>query len=485
MPFALNQEDELKKQQEGQGANISGVSTGFNVPGQNAGASGAKAGPKSSGQYQNIQNYLKANQGQGAEMGKKIGKGVETKVQEAQTAGEGLAKSVTAPKAYDPNKTLSNLGAATEEEKSEYKAMKATGGYQGPKNVYESEAYQPFYAKKSKAEQALSQTGTETGQQELLKETYARPNYSQGSVALDQSILGQSAEGKQAIQGIQNKYQPILQSLGLVEGQTQSTIDQAQQQAAANKAAFAPAEQAAKSAILNPIEQRAKDENEKAKKYQQYINDLSDLNLDTETLEALGLNAGQRTFGTNLASFLTPSTSEANVQNIATSAERQKYNDLLNFLGVNDQGLALGEPSYQGITSAKERLKAELAAKEAEFLKSAKGTSLTGDFGSTTDWGSAVERDLGMAPTETIHRTAQFGTIEDVINSGLTPEEYVAREEQKYARGLINRDQLISTIQNLYDTFKYNDKINIATNKDVGNLAPTGATGGKLALGGY
>lgn len=479
MPFALSPEDELKKQQEAQGTNISGSSTAFNVPGQSAGASSAKGGPKSSGQFQNIQKYLQANQGQAQQMGEKIGQGIESKVQEAQSAGESLKSSVKAPTSYDPNKVLGNLSGASEQDKTEYNQMKQTGGYTGPKSVYESESYQPYQQKKSAAETALKSAGTEEGQMDLLRSTYQRPSYTRGAQSLDQAIFQQSPEGKTAISGLQAKYQPLLESIGAIEGDVGSSISQAKQAAEANKALFAPAEQATQKSILDPIEQRVAYEREQAGKFGDYQADLSDLELSNETMNALGLDAGTRTYGLNLASYLTPATTQASVQNVATAGERQKYNDLMNFLGINDQRLGQGEQTYQGISSAKERLLSDIAGKRSELENAARSTALTGDFGSRSDYGSALERDLGLPQLESTRYLNSFGTVQDVIESGLTPEQYIDREANKYQMGLINRDQMISTINNLLNQFNYNDQISVATNKQL-PVAPIGGgiTGG-------
>ena len=480
MPFASMDEEEKKQAEQQGGSNISGTSTtfGVNVPGQTAG----KGGPKSSGQYQNLQKYLAANEEQGTQMGQQVAQGVESKVGQAQQQGQALQSSVKAPGVYDPNKVIGNLGGASEEEKKTYQTMKQTGGYTGPSDITGIEAYNPYQKAKNEAQTSLEQAKTDVGQQALLGQTFARPQYSAGAKSLDQTLLARSQGGKQALEGLQNKYSGLLSELGGYESGATQAIQGSQAQAVQNKAAFAPAEQAAQQAIINPIQQRADIENQKASKYNEMLADLSDLELNNDTLNALGLQAGTRTYGTNLAQFLNPATMQANVENLATADERQKYNDLLNFLGTNTGQLSMNAPSYQGITSSGEAMKQQIAAREKEFKDAARAQQLIGDYGVTTDYGSALERDLGMPETESTRTTANYGSIEDMINSGLTPEEYLTRQQNKYSGNLINRQQMLDQINSLLNQFNYNDQIKVATNKDVATLNPGKNIGGAIQL---
>lgn len=370
MPFAISEEEKQKGQEAGGQTNISGTSTAINVPGQSAGA-GAQTrsaqGPKTSGQFQNIQKYLQASQQQGTEMGQKIAGEVGREVGEATQAGQAIASEVKAPTAYNPSDVLSKLPTATEEEKKTYKTMKATGGYTGPSDITGLGSYGTYQKEKGQAEAALGQAGTEVGQQELLKKTYARPDYGRGMNALDQALLMQSQGGRAAIEGAAQQYQPIVQALGGYGEQAGQAITGAQTQAAQNIAGFAPAEQAAQAAIMTPIEQRAAQARAEAAKVKGYYEDVSDLNLSPETMAALGLTAGQRTFGVNLGQFINQPLSPATAQNIATAQERQQYNDLLNFLGTNAGQLGMGEPTYQAGTVDKTGLSSQLQAKQQEF----------------------------------------------------------------------------------------------------------------------
>lgn len=365
MPFAPKKQlDNEQDQTTGGAPNISGVSTSINVPGQ--GAQTSKA-PKSSGQYQNIEKYLQANQQQGQQMGEQVAGQVQQKVTGAEQATQKLGSEVQKVQAYDPSKILTNLPQASDVEKQAYKTTKQTGGYTGASDIYGLKSYGETQQAQQKALEASKQAGTEVGQQELLKEAYKRPQYTQGASALDQALLQRSTGGRAALEGLSEKYKGLS---GLFETGLKNVgadIEAQKQLAQSNIAKFAPAEQQAERAILSPIEQRAQQAQTEAQKWAAYQQDLADANLRQETLNALGLQQGQRLFDINLANYFQPEVAQASVQNVATAQERQRYNDLLNFLGTNAGQLGLGQPSYKGASFDLARFQADQAAKQAEF----------------------------------------------------------------------------------------------------------------------
>jgi len=373
MPFLLNKEDENNA---GSGGNISGVSTSFgtNTPGQTASQSNS---PARSGQYQNIQKYLDANKSQATQMGQDVSQKVSGQVDQAQKAVGDLGASVQKVSAFDPSKTLSNISGATQQEKDVYKSTKNTGGYSGPQDVSGLTDYGAAYTKANQAKELVGKAGSEFGQQELLKQTYARPNYTKGANRLDQALLGASDAGKQQIQSLSDKYKGL-------EGQFKSgfesagtNIANAQKQAALNKMSFNPAETSARQNIINPLEEKAKQANLSGSKFGEYSSDVSDLNLSPETLAALGLKSGQRTYGTNLSNYISGPASQATAGTIANQDERARYNDLMNFIGGNTGDIPMTGAQYQQGSVNTDKLKADIASKEAAFKEWAKAQNVS------------------------------------------------------------------------------------------------------------
>ncbi|WP_413581104.1 hypothetical protein [Bdellovibrio sp. HCB288] len=332
MPYAAkmfdpNEENNQNQSQNQGGVNISGGS-GANfttgIPGQNASSGGKQ---KTSGQYANIQSYLDANQDQGDQMGQKITDKVSTQADDANQKIDSFKSSTPgAVEAYDPGQVINNISAATDSDKDKYKEMKSTGGYTGPQAVDQVAGYQDAQKATAQASQQVANAGTEAGQQQLLRDAYARPKYSAGENRLDQVLLQNSSGSRAALDNLNQKYSGLGNLFNDASTQVDNAIQTNTTQALNNKNAFASAEQAGMQAFLDPIQSRADQYNANAPQYADRIkNDASDYTLSDETLQALGLSEGQNVYNTNLSNFVSTNKSQANVDNMATADERSKY----------------------------------------------------------------------------------------------------------------------------------------------------------------
>lgn len=364
MPFRL--EDEQAGQPT---TNISGVSAGIDL---NVPSGKGKASPQRSGQYQNIQQYLSANQPQGAQMAGKVAGVVEQSATEAEKAGKALTEQAPKIGEFKPEEVLGQVtsGQAPSMTREQYATQKTTGGYTGPQDITGLTGYGEAQTKGQQAQTNVQAATTEQGQKNLLQQAYGRAGYGglSGQNILDQALFSQSQGGREAISALGQKYSNLANVLGGYQTQAGDILKASQEQAAKNIAAFAPAEAAAKTGILSPIEQRAAEANLQ-KEYKATAEDLQDLTLNPETMAMLGLTQGQRVYGANLGSFIGAPTAQATVQNIATEQERQRYNDLMNFIGANPQDLALGQATYKPVEVKQQDLANELAARQEEFNK--------------------------------------------------------------------------------------------------------------------
>jgi hypothetical protein len=409
MPFRLDDENQTAAQATTAAPNISGVSTGIemNVP-----SGKGKAAPQKSGQFQNIQQYLQANQPQAQQMAGKVAGQVETAATEAQKAGEQLATEAPKVGEYKPEEILGQVtqGTAAPTAKEQYTKARQTGGYEGPQDVTGLGSYAQEQQKAAKAQEAVQGAQTETGQRGLLQQAYGRAGYGgqSGQNILDQALFAQSQAGRETISGLGQKYAGLADVLKGYETQAQQGVKIAQEQAAKNIAAFAPAETAARTGILSPIEQRAAEAN-KQNEYKTAAEDLQDLTLSPETMAMLGLTGGQRVYNASLGSFIAAPTAQATVQNIATEQERQKYNDLMNFIGGNAQELALGQPSYKPVEVRQQELANELAARQQEFQGSEAGIK-------------DVQNQTNQIISQTGYRPEQYGLSPELLNNMNTYE---------------------------------------------------------------
>lgn len=323
MPYVLKNQDETTDQ-TGQPKNVSGVSTSFNVniPGQTA----KPGNQQSSGQFQNLQSYLNANQSQGNEMASKVGANVEDSVSGAKTAQSGVTSKVSGINSYDPTKAIAKVSSLTPDEQSEYKTVKKTGGYTGPSAVADIEGYGDAQKKIDDATSRVGLSQTEEGQKQLLTDVYKKPTYTAGSKNLDQAILGNSTQGKEAIGQIGSKYKDLSDYFAGQYGGAQTTIDNNLKTAKANREAFIPAETSTMDSYMRTLADRAKTANDTNSALRTRVsNDITDDVLSQETLRELGLTPNTQLYNLNLGNYLSTNETPMNENTVATADERKQY----------------------------------------------------------------------------------------------------------------------------------------------------------------
>lgn len=399
MPFAAPiQTDEEKKNQEGQTQNVSGTSGGFagtNVPGQEAGSQ-KKQG---SGKYTNIQQYLDANKQQAGQMGSQIAQTVEGQAQEAQQKVGALDTQAPKVEAYNAAEKIQAAPQMTEEEKQQYKTVKKTGGYTGPATVDQVSGYQEAQKASQKAAQNVANAGTESGQQELLKQQYARPSYTAGQNRLDQALLQGSAQSRGQLENLAQKYSGIDKLFDTTAQKVGGAINDAQKQALVNRQSFAPAEEAARKAFIDPLQQRAQETMlSNADLQKRVAADLQDEVLSQETMDLLGLNEGTRLFDTDLSKYLNVDQTELGANDVATQEERQKYKMLSDLFEDPTMQEISQDQVVRKPVSMSDQLAKDLAAKQAAFNEFAKGTQTAGTKDVLAS-GSLADYMAGIGPS--------------------------------------------------------------------------------------
>jgi hypothetical protein len=405
MPFAaplLDDENDPNKNPNG-GVNISGQSTTVStgVPGQEAAAPGEKQ--KSSGQYTNIQSYLDANKPQGDAMGGKIADDVSAKADNATTQIQSYESKAPTVAAYDPNEAIGRATSLNDTEKAQYKTNKATGGYSGPQNADGIEGYQAANKAGIEAAGLVKNAGTESGQRDLLKQTYARPQYSAGENNLDQALVQGSAGSKSKMEALGQKYSGLGASLDAANTKVGGAVNAAIGQAATNKGRFNPAETAARDALINPIQARADqtwaDNQALAGRVAE---DATDEVLSEETLRVLGLTEGQGLFNMNVGDYATPDVSQVGINNIANADERGKYAALQSLFDDPTMNQITGDgKAINPINFNKEKFDKDYGAKKGEYdnaYANQRGTVLNREFlpesGGVNGYGSYIPSAL-------------------------------------------------------------------------------------------
>lgn len=384
MPYAIKPnllDDKNKDSSNQSGVNISGgagadFSTG--VPGQES--TSAAKNQKSSGNYANIQSYLDANRDQGDQMGQQISSNVESKAQDAQSKISGLQAKAPEVKDYDPNATFSKLGSLSDQEKSDYRNTRATGGYSGPQSIDKVDGYADAQKAAIEASGLVKNTANEYGQQALLKDAYKRPDYSAGQNKLDQVLLQGSAGSKQALEGISKKYAGLDNLFNTTAGQVGESINKANQTALANKNKIVQAEADQWKGLVDPIQARADEANRLNPELISRIqSDAADETLSQETLDQLGLGEGQNIYDLNLGNYITPDATAVGLNNVANAEERTKYQQLADLFQDQTRTQITGDgKSVKPVSFNKDQYEKDLAGKSAQYQDYA--NNKTGDF---------------------------------------------------------------------------------------------------------
>lgn len=356
MPFLSNSDDDdqQKKLAEQQSQNVSGTSTSLAAPG-----AVGKAAPGSSGRFTNLQSYVDANKDQATTMGSQITGGVESAASDA-------SNSIDAVKTNAPGevakKTEADLGNDfynnASANKDDYAGFKATGGYNGPQSIDQVQGYNDAAQKTTAAQQKVNNLNTEEGRRNLLVDTYKRPSYSTGQQNLDQALVQNNAGFKQQAATTNTKFQGLQDLLNGTTNDIGSRINSNIQSAQANKALVPQAENNAVNNLVNPIQQRAQEETANATALRnslmgQLAENGSQLN--AKNAAALGLTNGQQLYNLNLGGYVTPNQSQASMDDVANTNERQRYSQLMNLIGGDAS--AIGQTQKQFNPASFDRVK--------------------------------------------------------------------------------------------------------------------------------
>jgi hypothetical protein len=471
MPFApkINQDQAGQAPEAGQAApKLSGVSTSFNVPGSGqAQTPGAAKTQKSSGQFQNIEKYIQANQPQGQELGQKIAQNVESKVGESSAQLQKMSTALPSTSQYKPEETIGKAESLQAPEIAAYKQMKSTGGYTGPQDITGLAGYNEAFKASEAAKEAVSKASGEAGQQALLQETFARPDYTKGSNILDQIILAGSQGGKQAITDVGEKYKGLSDYLSNQFGVSQKQIEASQAQAQANKEAIAQAEKKAMEDLINPLQAIAEKRNIEYPELQKRIlSDVKDYNLTPESLSGLGLNVGQNIYNLDLSNYITPNQTPQTINSVASDWQRQKYQALSNLFDQNAGLLSATNPNpdFTPIAFNKEQLSKDILTKKKEFEDFAKNRQYNQTFNygggrSLSDWQRLMGESDKWNATGSVN-----ATLQDYLNKGENALNYgnldpTMGRGDYYSQAEIKRQEILNQIKQDLENYGYYNKI--------------------------
>lgn len=252
MAYQQNFKDEEENKQDGQQGTeqvLAGQSSQMSTqPSAGPSQSGKPQSQRSSGAWTNLQSYVDANAGNDAAMANKIRSGIESRANEASTAGaaykgqadrdieagtvrdDGIIRQV----GEDPVGIINNIwpsyssrgqqqgvtdqstaGAvastlngmnSTDPTRREQFDKQWDAYYTGPNNATEVQGYADTGAKYKKVDDRAQTAQSYEGTQALLRDEYDRSNYTQGENQLDAFIMGAGQQGRQVLDDINQTY---------------------------------------------------------------------------------------------------------------------------------------------------------------------------------------------------------------------------------------------------------------------------------------
>lgn len=479
MPYAArfnyNKDPNDPYKQNGQGGvNISGVQGAdysTNIPGQE----NQTKSKTSSGNYANIQSYLDANKDQGDQMGQTIASNVESKANEAQQKVTDYGSKAPSVQAYDPNEAYGNLTKLNDEQKNAYRTYKSTGGYSGPESYDKVAGYDDTQKIATEAATKAKNAGNEYGQQQLLKDQYNRPNYSAGENKLDQTLLQNSSGSRQALEGISQKYSGLDKLFQDTTTNVGNAINQATTQAQANKQNIAQAEANQWNTMMSELQKRADETNKQNELLRnKYLTDFRDKNntLSSDALQMAGLSDGQKLYGLDLGGYITPDTTVAGVDNVATVDEREKYKALADLVqDPTRTQVTMDGKSINPISFNKAQFDKDIAAKQ-KYLDDLFGkTDLSGYGGFNHHGGTASANanvnianylkngDAAISATPSYRSGAQGDDLYRTIDRIQGDDRGTWEDQAKIDTVNLAKADLYAKIQQFLNDQKYYDTI--------------------------
>lgn len=207
-------------------------SSGGGVLDSSGGQAQVSQAPKNTG-FVGIQQYLKQNQPQSAELAQKVGSGVKTEIDAANkqlgdVGSQFESKVKESEQVFNPdviNKVNTNPTSLSEQEKANV-IKQRDAQYTGPKSIEEAGLYQPVQEQVAKAQQKAKYVSSDEGRKNLLKSIQDK-RASQGVTNLNNLLIGGSQSAQDVLQGYSQGASDLDTRLKAASEQTQARAKQA------------------------------------------------------------------------------------------------------------------------------------------------------------------------------------------------------------------------------------------------------------------
>jgi hypothetical protein len=349
------EDNQQNKEQTGtfnEPVSVSGTSAssgpgGYKGASGNSGAQGASSpnAPTSSGSFQNLQNYLSANQNYVNQGGlasqlsgdyNKQAQGLQNNIQNAGNSwySANSSKDVNPDQANqyvsnaltDPTSFAKDSGNVSQFQNY----LNAQNNYTAPGQFDPNQLYQNQV---QNYQASTSNLGSQSGRQAALQQMYNNPYYTQGKSNLDNLILskGVNANGVNQLQQLQQNTQGYNQNLQNAYNTNNNNINNSIAQYGQDaQAVQANTQDALGGSITGLYDQYANNlptlTANRQSAYDIARNTLGQGNVTQDMVSKFGINPGQALYGIDPTQYLTMNTSTPTVQNTISSSDQDKMN---------------------------------------------------------------------------------------------------------------------------------------------------------------
>lgn len=460
LPFEQDEEDKNKASENSsdQGAKSLGTESAII-----SAANGPEAGTEGSqsGQYTNLQSYLKSNedQGQGSRLAGQVNEDVNSAQSDQQKAGEGFKSNVdknamTADEALysqvqqDPTKV-----AQDDASKAKFQQL-LNAQYKGPKDLTEdSEDWNKANESTNKAQQEVEASKTEGGRQALLQKAYDRPGYTQGQQKLDQLLVANDPNARAAFEkvqqsggGLKDNYSQLQQNLRDYANQAAQNTSQARQSSrnliGLNEDNTINQDSGLLSATQKAVQQRTAqqmaDRDAQINALKSKVDNRQLNQLSPEELSQIGVGQGDALYRQQIDNYIHPNQNWGE-KTLASPEEIAKYQALSDLAGVQNtylpggtnvgsaygtQGYDVDQAGFKGaITAQQQAMQNELAntwynpfdSKNWSNSKNPSAYSYSGNLASPDILYKALQNQIDASPRDAAMRQAQIDDIKNKI----------------------------------------------------------------------
>lgn len=363
MAFDYFQENDEEKDQQSQGqpkalGSESPLVTG-NQPQQSAGADGEKQ--SASGSFTNLNSYLDANQslGFGNQVAGKVQQGVTDAENEQQKADQGFRSSVDEnvvhkdQSALDSARTNPNEIAGDPTKLANFEKMR-DARYQGPNTLSDRpELFSPAQQSTDRAYSTANQTKDEGGRKAFLQQEYGagqgRYNYTTGQQKLDNLLIQNDPNSRQAFEQTWNNAQQAKNKFGALSTALNDYAGKGKGETAQTRAdtrASVGIDDAGNLVEGNPIDQVYGDVQQQVdalgrarnSQHEQVRQDLGNQALTDWELSKTGLSDGQQTWGVDPTGYWQQGAAPE-AATVASAEQQQRINALSKLAAMDNRWL--------------------------------------------------------------------------------------------------------------------------------------------------